>query len=505
MTKKRGYLFLTVLILSACTSPTISPAFQVTSTITPTVPDALTSTPTGITPVSTRTSRPSATPALSSSVTPTIDIASVITRTPAPPQDCPVPATVSLPDLSMDINDPSFLFSPREEKVLDYLNQGGNPSHLIAALRQTWSREEVFTKHEVIKDLTGDGVPELLIIPSELYIFGCQNNEYKLLMTKISESVTFNHITLQLVAIQDMNLNGIPEIVLANFGCGGMGSGQCLDVYIYEWDGNKLASLIPKWEGYEVGVSTVGGRMSEYLPDVRIQDVDQNGTLELILIGGIPNSWYSDYFYFAPWRDQIETYSWNGQYFIPLKTEFSPPVYRYQAVQDGDRAMLGHEYDKALAFYQEAIFNEDLVGWSAAHKDRSKILDEFTWDFDAKHKGTPTPAIPQNDPQEYPNLAAYARFRIMVLHILEGHMPEAQTVYKTLQEKFPEEKDGHGFALIAKAFWDEYQASESVKQACDQATSMAYKHQPGLKFLGADYHNLSQDIVYGPKDVCPFK
>jgi hypothetical protein len=403
----------------------------------------------------------------------------------------------------MDINNPSFLFSPREEKVLDYLNQGGHPSNLIAALRQTWSRQEVFTKHEVIKDLTGDGVPELLIIPSELYIFGCRDNEYRVLMTKVSESITFNSITLQLVAIHDMNLNGISEIVLANFGCGGMGSGQCLDIYIYEWDGNKFASLIPKWEGYEVGASMIGGRMSEYLPDVRIQDVDRNGTRELILIGGIPNSWYSDYFYGAPWRDEIDTYRWDGQYFVLLKTEFSAPIYRYQAVQDGDRNMLRKEYDKALAFYQEAIFNEDLLGWSPAHKERSKALHQFTWD--PSYQETPTPTVPPDDPPEYPNLAAYARFRIILIHLLEGHMPEAQIVYEILQEKFPAGKNGHEFTLIAQAFWDEYQLSKSPEGACTQAISVAEKHKDVLKLLGSDYHNFMQDIVYEPKDVCPFE
>jgi hypothetical protein len=190
---------------------------------------------------------------------------------------------------------------------------------------------------------------------------------------------------------------------------------------------------------------------------------------------------------------------------VLLSSEFSPPNYRYQAVQDGDRAMSRHEYDKALAFYQEAIFNEDLLGWSPAHKERSKILHEFAWDFDESHKGTPEPAIPPDDPQEYPNLAAYARFRIMMLHILGEHLPEAQTVYETLREKFPEGKDGHEFTLIAQAFWNEYQLSKGIEGSCTQAISVAEKHKDILRFLGADYHNSIQDIMYESKDLCPFK
>jgi hypothetical protein len=503
MPKKWGFVFLFLFLLSACTPPAENLPLLETLTVTPTVPPTLTSAATATRQFSTRTPSPSVTPTMAPSVTPTLDVASIVTRTPAPAEKCPASANVRLPDLSMDMDNSSFAFSPREETVLDYLNQGGNPSNSIATLRQTWGREGIFTGPELIRDLTGDGVPELLIIPSELFIFGCQNHKYEVLMTKMSDSITFNPITLQLVAVQDMNLNSIPEIVLADFGCGGMSAGQCLDVYVYEWNGSKFASLIPIQEGYEVGVSMIGGRMSEYLPDVRVQDIDNNGTLELILTGDITNSWYIEHFSNAPWRDKRNIYVWNGQHFVLLKTEFSPPMYRYQAVQDGDRAMLKKEYENALAFYQEAIFSDKLLGWSQAHKERSVTLHQFNWD--PSIQGTPTPVIPPDDPQEYPNLAAYARYRIMLLHILQGHFPEAQIVYDTLQEKFPEGNDGHGFALVAKAFWDQYQISKNVKESCAKAVSMAYKYKLIMRFLGGDYHNFQQDIMYESKDVCPFE
>ncbi len=395
-------------------------------------------------------------------------------------------------------------FSLREEKVLDYLNRGGNPNRLIVGLGQVLKRAELLTDNEVIRDLTGDGVPEILIVPlSDLYIFGCQDSQYQLLLSKTSEYVAINYYQLQLIGIKDMNLNGVPEIVIGDFGCGGMGEGQCLDVYIYEWNGSQFVSLIPEGDNYIEAASIIGGRLDDYFPGVQIKDIDDNGTLELIISGGIPNAWYDDYFKHAPWRTQSDTYRWDGKHFVFLKTEFSPPIYRYQAVQDGDRAMLRNEYDKALALYQEAIFNEKLLGWSPAHKERSKALHELTWNFDLR--GTPTPAIPPDDPREYPNLAAYARYRIMLIHILEEHMPEAQTIYETLQEKFPEGKNGHEYALMAKVFWDEYQLSKNIAGACAKTISVAEERQDILKFLGSDYHNSQQDVMYEPKDVCPFK
>jgi hypothetical protein len=504
MPTKWGYLFLIVLFFSACTPPAETVSFPETPTITSTAAPVLTSTATATRQFSTRTPQPSKTPTLVPSATATLDVASIDTRTPAPAQECPTPANVSLPDLSIDPNDFFPTFKPREEEILDYLNEGGDSSKLMSEYKQTWRGLEVFANNEVLQDLTGDSNQEILIIPiAELYIFGCRDGKYEILMSQYSDSVTMNPYLFQLAGTQDMNLNGTPEVVIAEFGCGGMSAAQCLDVYIYEWDGSQFASLIPEGDSFVDAASISGGSTEEYLPGVQIKDTDQNGTVELILTGGIPNSWYDDYFKHAPWRTQSDTYGWDGQHFVLLRTDFSAPVYRYQAVQDGDRAMVRKEYDKALAFYQEAIFSDKLLGWSPAHKERSIALHELTWNFELE--GTPTPAIPPDDPQEYPNLAAYARYRIMLLHILQDHLPEAQIVYETLQEKFPEGNDGYGFALIAKAFWDEYQLSKNVKKSCDKAVSMAYKYKLILRFLGGDYHNYQQDIMYESTDVCPFK
>ena len=169
----------------------------------------------------------------------TLDLASILTATQSPLEKCPEPANISLPDLSRDPDHYDFSFSAKEQGVLDFLNTGGNPSDLITALRQTWKTREVFTKNEVMRDLTGDGVPEILIIPSEAYIFGCHNQLYEMLLKLGNDAAGINYTGNQLVGIQDMNLDGIPEIVVANFGCGGFGTAQCLTVYVFEWKDRK--------------------------------------------------------------------------------------------------------------------------------------------------------------------------------------------------------------------------------------------------------------------------
>lgn len=505
MTIKRGSLILLTLFLVGCSSPSnigsIPNPTQIPSTATialPTIPKM------GTVIVFTYTPKP---PTLTPSPTPPFDISAAITSTPSAPEKCPLPGKAAdLSTLNRDTEEPSFSFKRFETKTLDYLNQGGSPSDLIVRLRQQWDSYEIFGNNDAIADLTGDGVPEIVIMPaSETYILGCQDGKYQILFKYFDEAVSINGIGTQLVAIQDMNLNGIPEFVFASFGCGGMGTGQCLDVYVYEWNGKNFTTRIPIWEGYEVGASIYGGRLADYFPGVTIKDVDNNGTKELIITGGIPNSWYSEHFYHAPWRDQTDIYKWNGENFVHNKTTFSSPIYRYQAIQDGDRQMQNHEYDQALKSYQEAIFSDKLLGWSQAHKDREKLMHDFTWDFEEKLKLTPTPSIPPDDPKEYPNLAAYGRYRIMLLHILQGNMNEARIVYETLQEKFPEGSEGHIFAQVAKAFWEEYNASQSVSAACQAAIHIADENQGVLEFLGSDYGNVEQDLLYKPEDVCPFQ
>lgn len=493
--------FLLLILLSACahSAGTVAPATSTVSqlitsptfTQLPTEQDQQTRTP-----QPTRTPNLTNTPRPILSATPTFDVASAITRTPSPPEQCPRITNVAVPDISKDPDEFVNTFSSRQELVLEYLNAGGQPSNLLSTLRQEWGRPEVFTRNEVVKDLTGDGVPELLIIPSELFIFGCREGQYQMFMSRFSEAALFNSTAHQLVEIQDMNLNGVPEIVIAEFGCGGMNTGRCLEVFIYEWDGQEFASLKSYRSAIEESLSILG-------TEITIKDIDSNGTQEITLTGGIPIPWYLEHFAYYPWRDENDTYMWNGQYFTFYKKEFSAPEYRYQAVQDGDRAMSNGDNQKALTFYQDAIFSDKLLDWSLAHREHYTSLHQYTWD--PAYQSTPTPPAPPDDPLEYPHLAAYARYRIMLIHVLWGDMTEAKIVYETLQEKFPEGKDGHEFALMAKAFWDEYQVNSKIDSACLKAITYAKNNEGILVYLGGEHHNLWQDRVYRPGDVCPFK
>jgi hypothetical protein len=113
------------------------------------------------------------------------------------------------------------------------------------------------------------------------------------------------------------------------------------------------------------------------------------------------------------------------------------------------------------------------------------------------------------DAAEYPNLAAYARFRIMLLHIKRGFLPEAKTVYDALQQKFPSGQPGYAYAEMAAAFMDAYTSSQSLERACESAIAYTTTHPKEiLAYLGNGEYTESfygeQSLKYVPESVCPF-
>ena len=95
------------------------------------------------------------------------------------------------------------------------------------------------------------------------------------------------------------------------------------------------------------------------------------------------------------------------------------------------------------------------------------------------------------------HLAAYARFRMMLLYVVQGWMSDAQVVYDTLQKKYPEKTNGYIYAEMAQVFWTEYAASGMLDQACGRAVQIANQDIEGYRYLGSEYHGY-QSLKYKP-------
>jgi len=421
-----GILFLTACGQTSSTTPTAFISIVDTATPSP-VP---TSTQTSI-PIETPTTSITPLPTIPT-FTPTFDARTIVTVTPAPKAECPqIDSTIKPEDFL-----PTKLEYPTPDvtnKVLEFLNKGGDGQALIARLEKVYPDGGQYRGAYGFYDVTGDHIPEFLFVElnydGKPVVLSCQNGRYELLAT-LSGKHESNDYTFQ---TDDLNMDGIPAIIVT--GTGGVSFPQSI-IYIYKWDGQTFSIL---------------GQVSILaLRQIQIKDTDGNGTKEIILIGDNPGC--TSCFTFIPQRQRTITYGWNGNSFVEISNEFTSPEYRFQAIQDADAAVIIGQYDIAMKLYEEAISNQGLKWWSP---------DRMLYEQDAYRwiPGITPVAMPEEDKTEYPRLAAYAYYRIMLLHLVQGHEPDATTVYNTLQEKFGNNQYGRPYAEMATEFWNALMAA----------------------------------------------
>lgn len=463
---KRIWILLLSFLLASCVSaePTPPPATQQ--------------------PTAASTPTPTQLPTSSPTPTATFTPASTETPTPASAVACPEID----PDVKIELPDLEHNKIKFAQIILDYLNAGGD----FAALDNPTLFEEPHASYTefIIEDVTNDNMAEVFFKDGQkIYVFSCQNGFYKNLALVQSGSGYGVY-----VEILDLTNNGIPEVVFSSIEC----NGPCIDLKIFEWDGKGLgilpAGILEKREGLIYG----HGQSNEtYFPQFEFIDVDGDGTLEIQVKDGIPGRWI-DQLSYAPYRETTRLYQWNGEFFELILQEYSPPEYRHQAIQDGDKAALAGNYETAMSFYQDAIFSDELEIWTIDDKMKNNEKADFNY---------PTPTLgplPTNGTSIYNQLSAYARFRIMLLHLLQGDENSAQVVYDNLVELFPPINSGHTYVEMAIAFWEEYQTSQDMGMACQTAVDYAKQHPEILSPMGGDYLGRHDDW-YRPKDICPFE
>jgi hypothetical protein len=433
------------------------------------------------TPTVSQTPLPSSTPTESitplptiPSFTPTFDARTIVTVTPAPKAECPQLSNPSQVDFAVYPSGQKYVDHPTIAAILDFLNLGGQMKQLDAELSQIGASYN-------IKDITNDSIPDLVVISGSLFqtvnILWCQNGRYNSLPKDITEGETLgsDHVKFEL---HDLNQNGIPEVL-------SIGSGRTgISVNVLEWNGQTFRDLSADQDG-------INAIMAHATDDgFSLKDLNNDGISELILRGFTPGNWeYPG----DPLRAETAIYYWNGTRYSPIKT-FNAPQYRFQAIQDADMQTLQGNYLEAIKFYHETIDSDKLDWWSQERFENNK----------AANINLTTPSPLATNLTEYPKLAAYAYYRIILLHLVQNHEPEATTVYNTLQKKFSNDPYGSPYVEMAAAFWEAYQSTHKMYDGCAAAIQYAAEHPEILTPLGSDYHG-SQSHSYVPADVCPFR
>jgi hypothetical protein len=485
---------------STIPSPTIEPTYLVPSTSTPTqagtaTPMSALTLPAVATASSPKTRSPTNTFTPTLAATISVNTLSTQASKPSLTSSCPTNFVRPAPTVTYDgtpglLNEGAIALQPY---LLDYLNHYGAEALIIADHNARFLWGDKLTRYghnhiEAYQDFTNDGVPELAYSFLSFYIFGCKDGKYDTLLALEPNDIGEN---FQILAIKDLNRNGMPEVLLSRID---NPHGYYI-LRLVEWDGSQFNNLFVSGE-----IDSPPGDGSLYANpgwNFGFEDLDKDGMPEYVIHDGIPIV-EDDYYSTFPWRKETDYYKWDGSMFALYRKYFSPAEYRFQAVQDADLASSYREYDRAQELYQQVIFSDKLEWWSP-ERSEYEIISFFQPDV------APTLLPLQPDPAEMDHLAAYARFRMMLLYVVQGWMSDAQVVYDTLQKKYPENTDGHIYAQMARAFWTEYAVSGMLDQACGKAVQVANQSkEEATRYLGSDYHGY-QSLKYQPQDLCPFR
>ncbi|HKJ37995.1 MAG TPA: hypothetical protein VJ972_04420, partial [Anaerolineales bacterium] len=233
-------------------------------------------------------------------------------------------------------------------ELITALNQGTSIQTVIAIFEKKidefyFPNTEILVHSKIryeLVDVTNDGVPEILLPGSisdqpNAIILGCHEGEYRMFYSR-------NYDTAKRIYFMpvDANRNGINEIILVKES--GTATGSWIELSVIEWHIDSFHEILT--DDYSSSVFQL----------VMVNDLDNDNTKEIF--------WrFGAYIYsFPPWRRGTITYKWNGEKFVALPLEYDPVQYRFQATQDGDRAITNGNFSNAQSLYQEAIFNQDL-------------------------------------------------------------------------------------------------------------------------------------------------
>jgi hypothetical protein len=341
--------------------------------------------------------------------------------------------------------------------IQQYLSAGGDVAALESTLAE-WGALSDAPGQVVAADLTGDGDPEVIVAlrfvgeivaPSgDLLIFGQRPEGYVLLH---QEGYDPSGPAMRLLQVLDANGNGHQDIVYTLSTCGAHTCFESLE--ILSWERTGFFSLM-------------GGRLDLPYPAYIVTSgrIDARSG-QIGSVGAEPQ------------RDYSEVWEWNGSVFTVTQQIWAPPVYRYHALLDGDYALFGGDYVAAASAYERVIGDDTLQEWGAV-------------------SGAVDPAV------ERAQLAAFARWRLVLTYLQAGDPGSARAAYDWLQTEHPGSAVGHDVTALAEVFWGTYAADGSVVDGCAALVAAAKQDTSVHDFFNANYGyaNPRWEAV----DICPF-
>ena len=342
------------------------------------------------------------------------------------------------------------------QAILDHLNAGASPEELaVFLIVQGLGPEEQPVWAE---DLTGDDVRELVVTVYEatkppegaMLIYDCVDEQYVLSYLDVSEQQAH---APELWHIQDINADGLREVVYSSTNCG---AHTCFeDVEILQYQNGEY-------------VSKLDSSTMEYpYPDIKLTDFDQDGIYNLEVVGTAFGSVGA-----GPQRDSINIWAYDhssGTWKLGEQTLAASP-FRVHVLHDAEAAMDRGEYLIASLLFQQVIEDESLLEWA--------------------------------DPEaEYSNLAAYAYYKRIVAAVYLDDQGAAETLFEELEDLYGRSNQ-YAYADMAEVFLADSETL-GLEEGCSSAQQYADTNQSVvLSPLGSAVYGYANPD-FEPADVCP--
>jgi hypothetical protein len=343
--------------------------------------------------------------------------------------------------------------------IQKYLNAGGDVATLEETLAEWGALPPEAPDQVVALDLTDDdGRLEIVVAlwyageavapAGDLLIFGQQDGRYALLYQEGYDPAS---PAVRLLQVLDANGDGRRDVI---YTLGTCGAHTCFDsLEVLSWQGTGFSSLM-------------GGRLDMPYPTYAVTPgrIDaESGSVASV--GAEPQRGYS------------EVWEWNGSVFTVTQQIWAPPIYRYHALLDGDYALSAGDYPAAVAAYERVIGDDALQEWGAV-------------------SGAVDPGV------ERAQLAAFARWRLVLTHLQAGDLGSARVAHEQLQAEYPADAVGHDVAALAEVFWGTYAVDGSFVEGCLALVAAAKEDTSVHDFFNANYGyaNPRWEAV----DICPF-
>lgn len=347
-------------------------------------------------------------------------------------------------------------YEETQTELLQYLNSGAKMDDLLSSLDEG-ELLQIGSPRSAEEDFTGDGFldlaiilwdpePDFMSIPGQVILYQCIEDRYEIVYLS-TESDEWGSATIHSSA--DLNSDDVSDLLISRQTCGAHTCFAQLEILV--WSGETFENRL---QG-----------TSEDMPSPTIEVYPETTEITVIAegIGSIGA---------GPYRRFLRTWTWDANVgsFLPSSDTFLPSNFRIHALHDADQAVENGDYASAIESYYTVIENDELLDY----------LD---------------PLI------EHTNLGAYASFRLILTYLLMNDFEAAEDAYTSITYNYPPGDLGADFALMADAFWSEYESSGDLGSACFAAQAFANSHQETIiDVLYYGYANPSYEAV----DLCPF-